>query len=121
MFSDDLNYSRAIIEPPKKIKKSDYICSKNFYLDPVLEMYKSERNFGVETVSGKEFSIFQITQTGKHVDIKLKYNKEVSLHNSTGKEGQSANRIHRLGVEKRDEYSKLISVKMIAYFMAGNN
>ena len=102
MFSDDLNYSQAIfIEPPKKIKISDSICAKKFHLDPIIEMYKSEKHFGIVTVSGKEFNTFHIIQTGKHIDIKLKFSKDVLLQNSTRKGSQSANQIHRLGVEKK--------------------
>ena len=36
-----------LIEPPKLIEKSDYICDRRFHLDSILEMCKSERNFGI--------------------------------------------------------------------------
>ena len=82
-------------------------------------MYNSEKNFGILTVSGKEFYIHMVTKTGSQTDFKLKYKKEGSLHTATGKGGQTANRIHRLGVEKRDVI--LISEKLVAYFMTNNN
>ena len=41
-------------------------------------MYISEKNFGIVTVSGKEFSIYQVTQIGRQTYFKLKYKKEVS-------------------------------------------
>lgn len=46
-----------LIEPPKPVEKSDYICDRSFHLDSILEMYKSERNFGIVTVSGKNIQI----------------------------------------------------------------
>jgi len=122
MFSSDLSYSQAIlIEPPKKILKSDYICSKRFSLDSILEMYEAGETHGVVAVSGKEVNIYLVTKTGNHIEFKLKHSKDVSLHNSTRKGGQSANRIHRLGVEKRNRYLTYVSEKMVSYFMTKNN
>ena len=46
-----------LIEPPKPVEKSDYLCDRSFHLDSILEMYKSERNFGIVTVSGKNIQI----------------------------------------------------------------
>lgn len=59
VFSDQA----ILLEPPKPIKKSDYICVRRFHLDSILEMYKSERNFGVVTVSGKEFYVYSVSQS----------------------------------------------------------
>lgn len=59
--------------------------------------------------------------TGSHMEFKLKHSKEVSLHNTTRKGGQSANRIHRLGIEKRDNYITYVSEKIVLYFMKNNN
>ena len=43
MFSHDLYYHQALlIEPPRMVNKSNYICSKRFHLDYILEMYKTE-------------------------------------------------------------------------------
>lgn len=94
---------------------------KKFSLDLILEMYKSEETHGVVAISGKEVYIYLVTKTGNHTEFKLKHSKDVSLHNSTRKGGQSANRIHRLGVEKRDRYLTYVSEKMISYFMRNNN
>ena len=122
MFSSDLNYSQGIlIEPPKKINKSDYICSKRFYLDSILEMYKMEKVNGIVAISGNEVQIYMVSITGSHMEFKLKYSKEVFLHNTTRKGGQSANRIHRLGLEKKDNYITHVSEKMVLYFMKNNN
>ena len=55
------------------------------------------------------------------MEFKLKYSKEVFLHNTTRKGGQSANRIHRLGLEKKDNYITHVSEKMVLYFMKNNN
>ena len=53
-------YSQAIlIEPPKNIKQSDYICSNKFFLDPIIEMYKIQDTCYVVAVNGKPAKIYR--------------------------------------------------------------
>jgi len=116
------SYNGSILfEPAKKIPKSEYVCSNRFSLDTILEMYKSETVFGIVLISGKEARMYEITLSGSHKDIKLLYDRNISLAGRTRRGGQSALRIDRLIEEKRNIYLTEISETMAKVFLTNNN
>ena len=73
---DNLYYSQSIlIEPPKTIKQSDCICSKKFYLEPIIEMYKTESYYGIIAITADQTEIYIAVKSGSYTDCKLKYKK----------------------------------------------
>ena len=84
-------------------------------------MYKTELCYGIIAMSGNKSENIFSRKTGSHIDYKLKYSKCANLHNCTKKGGQSANRIHRIGLQKRQMYLNEISEKAISYFLTNNN
>lgn len=116
------SYNGSILfEPAKKILRSEYICNNRFSLDIILEMYKRETVFGIVLISGKETRMYQITLSGSHRDVKLLYDRNVSLAGRTRRGGQSALRIDRLIDEKRNIYLTEISEIMSKVFLTNNN
>ena len=79
-------------------------------------MFKTEVYYGVIAINGYETKIYSIIKTGSHIDFKLKYYKTVNLHNTPRKGGQSANRFHRIGIQKKESYINETSEKTINIF-----
>lgn len=84
-------------------------------------MYKSETMFGIVLISGKEARMYQIILSGSHKDIRLLYDRNISLAGRTRRGGQSALRIDRLIEEKRNIYLTEISETMSKVFLTNNN
>lgn len=108
------SYNNVVLfEPPKKVLRSDYICSNKFMLDYVLDMYSSTVSFGVLLISGNR-TIFYKTDGQQKEKL---YDTKVKLQKQQKKGGQSAQRIERLCEEKRDIYVKMIVEKAKSVFM----
>ena len=82
-------------------------------------MYKTGYIYGLIGIANRT-KVYLVEKTGSHIDFKLKYKKCGNLHNCTRKVGQSANRINRIGLQKRELYLNEISEKAINYFMINN-
>jgi len=105
MFDENFKYNGAIlIEPPKKLQKSIYICDNVFHLDNILEMYKQENNFGIILIDGNNLLCYKIIKSGAHVEIISLYNKYVNHQKRQKKGGQSAQRIGRLRNQKENAF-----------------
>lgn len=119
MFDESYN-SGTIIAPPKKITRSDYICSKHFYLDPILDMYEEGQIFGVALVSGCRSIFYKVDyakgNTGTVINKKKVYDKQIKLQKSQKKGGQSAQRIGRIRDEKENNYVKGLVEKIRCCF-----
>ena len=87
----------------------------------ILEMYKRETVFGIILISGKEARMYCVTLSGSHRDIKLLYDRNISLAGRTRRGGQSALRIDRLIEEKRNIYLTELSETMSKVFLTNNN
>lgn len=84
-------------------------------------MYKSETEFGIILISGKETRMYKIILSGSHKDLRLLYDKNIQLAGRTRRGGQSALRIDRLIEEKRNIYLTEISEIMSKVFLTNNN
>lgn len=121
MFSV-LNASGAVLlEPPKKITKTFYTCDKQFHLDPILEMFKTETCFGIIFVTGKMYSFHKIIKSGDHMESKKIVADTVDLPNKHRKGGQSSVRFARLHDEREDAYIKKLGELVVKTFMSNNN
>lgn len=117
-----VNYNGALLfEPPKKIPKSEYICDTKFNLATILDMYKTETAFGLVLISGKEARMYQMILSGSHKDLRLLYDRNISLAGRTRRGGQSALRIDRLIEEKRNIYLTELAETMVKIFLRNNN
>jgi len=118
----DVNYNGSLLfEPPKRVKKFYYRCSKHFILDKVVDMYLEDIKYGLVLISGRGFMFFNLIKTGSHVDIQKIYDSTVKLQKKQKKGGQSAPRFERIRQEKELQYIKKVSDKMIKTFMINNN
>ncbi|QKF94138.1 peptide chain release factor eRF1/aRF1, partial [Fadolivirus algeromassiliense] len=117
-----LNSNGAVLlEPPKKIDKTFYICDKQFYLDPILEMFKDEMKLGIVLIAGDSFEMYIITKTGNHYEHQKIYSDDVMPIKRHRKGGQSSVRFARLADEKEEAYIKMVGEITVKYFMKDNN
>ena len=110
--------------PPKKINKSFYVCNKQFTLDSILDMYKTneERRIGVILIDGDKFDIYIITKTGNsHYENKRIYSDDGNAIKRHRKGGQSSIRFARLADEKEEAYVNFVAETTIKYLMVDNN
>ena len=77
---------------------------KKIQLESILEMFKTEVYYFIISINGYGTKIYSIIKTGSHIDFKLKYHKTANLHHTTRKRGQSANRFHRIGIQKKKSH-----------------
>lgn len=110
MFS---TYNNAVlIEPPKKIIKSNYVCSNKFNLDSILEMYKEDRIFGIILANGSGYVMSLVKKAGNHVEFKILSKSSVTLQKRQKKGGSSSARIGRLRDEKETSYIRSLVERM---------
>lgn len=121
MFSTSftIRYNGAILfEPIKPINESYYLCDKRFYLDPILEMYKTdlEQSIGIFLISGNRSIFYQLIKTGSHIETKILADTKVKLQKRQKKGGQSAQRIGRIRQQKESRYiDKIIEMAINVY------
>lgn len=102
MFDVLDNDVSVLIEPPKRINQNNYVCSKRFMLDDILEMYKTETIWALVMISGEGSSYYKVNISGDYINIK-KINKLKKQNAKTHKKGgQSAQRYDRAieGIKK---------------------
>jgi peptide subunit release factor 1 (eRF1) len=121
MFSVLNSNGAILLEPPKRIDKTFYICDKRFYLDPILEMFKDEMMIGVVLISGDSFEMYIIIKTGSHYEHQKIYSDEVTPIKRHKKGGQSQARYGRLIDEKEYLYIEKIGEITVKQFMRDNN
>jgi peptide chain release factor subunit 1 len=107
----------VIFEPPKQLAIADYICDSMFRLDPILEMYKNERFFGVVLISGSCYRVYKVIISGEHVDVRLMCSDMVRLQKKQRKGGQSAARFGRIRQEKKQHYTRTIAEEIVDAYM----
>jgi len=110
-----------LIIPPEKVKKSFYRCDSHFHLDSLVEMYRDEDIFGMVLIDGKDAKIFNVIKRGDYVDFKLKSKYSYDPQKKQKKGGQSAQRIGRIRLEKRDHYIDNVATLVVSSFMSDNN
>lgn len=117
-----LNSSGAVLlVPPKKIDRSFYICDKSFALDPILEMYKDEKIYGMIFISGDVFYFYKIIKSGKHLEAKKLCSDDVEIAKKHRKGGQSSVRFSRLRDESIANYIKKVSELAVKHFLIKDN
>lgn len=121
MFSVLNSNGAVLLEPPKKIDKTFYICDKQFYLDPIMEMFKEETKMGIVLISGDSFEMYTIIKSGNHFEHLKLYSDDVTPIKRHRKGGQSAVRFARQTDAKEELYIKMIGEICIKCFMKENN
>ena len=102
-----------MIEPPKKITQTFYLCDKRFHLESILEMFCDEHNYGIVFISGKFFEIYKVIKSGDNLDIRKIQGHSIDPLKKHNKGGQSAPRFQRLHEEKEAAYIKKVSEYVI--------
>lgn len=88
------------IEPPHPIKNYFYFCDKKFHPEKIYDLYETQEENMMITVSGKETCIYIFNE----IEVKLVKRKTVELQNHHRRGGQSQNRIQRLADESHFNY-----------------
>lgn len=108
-----------LINPPKKIVRTNYRCDKRFCLDTVLDMYSNDVNsYGVVFITGKMYTFYRLIITGNHVEKKELCSTNVKLAKRHNKGGQSALRFSRLRDESEEVYINKIGELVVKWFMS---
>ena len=111
----------VIFEPPKTLNMALYMCSTTFIVDPILEMYKHERRFGVALIAGNGYRLYQLKVTGTHITPQLLAHDTEQLQKKQKKGGQSAPRFERIRQEKQNHYARRIAEQMVEVYTSDNH
>ena len=102
-----------VIIPPKPINLSYYSCDDKFYVEPLLEMLREKKSYGVIVIDNSEATIALIT--GRTVEIKNEITSGVG--GKTRKGGQSARRYERLRESELNQYYKRVGTHASEIFL----
>lgn len=83
--------------PPKSIQRSNYICSSQYVLEPLLELYQEYDDYGVVLIEARYMSLYLVNQ----VEIRNLVNHNLNLRNKHHKGGSSSARFGRLHDNRR--------------------
>lgn len=113
MFSDkQYNQSSILFEPPKKLNLMFYRCENKFTLDPILEMFEDDENYGLCLISGEELFVYITTVSGDRIDYKIVNKKTIELETRSSRGGSSAGRYGRIN-DKAKAFNKTTFSEMI--------
>ena len=84
-------------------------------------MFDDGIKYGVILISGKEYSIYQVNQTGSHFEYKLLLNKNIHQPNKHNKGGQSSVRFERIRKNVHGHFVDQIAEDAIKVLMTNNN
>ncbi|ARF10994.1 eukaryotic peptide chain release factor subunit 2 [Hokovirus HKV1] len=110
-----------ILEPPKKLQNSNYICDKRWHLDLILEMYEEKKIIGIALLSGSLIKIYNIIKTGNHYEINNIKNVEIELQKKQRKGGSSSARIGRKREGRELHCVKETTELLVKHYMTDNN
>jgi len=110
-----------LLIPPKILLRGTYRCDSKFHLDSILEMFDDGIKYGVILISGKEYAIYQVNQTGTHFEYKLLLNKNIHQPNKHNKGGQSSVRFERIRRNVHSHFVDQIAEDAIKVLMTNNN
>jgi len=89
-----------IVEPIEPISTFKYHCSSQFYLEPLEEMLKEKRVYGIVSIDGKDLAIGWLK--GRHVEIVKTATSGLGSKHHAG--GQSQRRFERLHEEQLNNF-----------------
>lgn len=110
-----------LLIPPKVLLRGTYRCDSKFHLDSILEMFDDAIKYGVILISGKEYAIYQVNQTGTHFEYRLLLNKNIHQPNKHNKGGQSSVRFERIRRNVHGHFVDQIADDAIKVLMTNNN
>jgi peptide subunit release factor 1 (eRF1) len=110
-----------LLVPPKVLLRGIYRCDSKFHLDSILEMFDDGIKYGVILISGKEYAIYQVNQTGTHFEYRLLLNKNIHQPNKHNKGGQSSVRFERIRKNVHGHFVDQISEDAVKVLMTNNN
>ena len=84
-------------------------------------MFDDGIKYGVILISGKEYAIYQVNQTGTHFEYKLLLNKNIHQPNKHNKGGQSSVRFERIRRNVHSHFVDQIAEDAIKVLMTNNN
>ena len=94
-----------VVEPPEPTSIYYYRCDQKFHLEPLQEMLKEKRTFGIFVIDGKETTI--ATLSGVSIKIVKEVTSGIPGKHRAG--GQSAKRFERLREAEVNLYYKRVS------------
>ena len=86
-----------MVIPPLPIKTNYYRCDKLFHTEIISPLFETYDTYGYLAITDK---VVLFTVKGSQVNVLSKFNFD--LPTDTGRGGQSANRLHRIRMEKRE-------------------
>jgi len=98
-----------------------YRCDSKFYVDPILDMYKLETNYGVVLLSGSAYQIYIISVSGNYYEIICLESDTHQLQKKHRKGGQSQLRFARTAEEKRASYVRMLAELIAENYLRNNN
>jgi peptide chain release factor subunit 1 len=101
---DRTSIETFIIEPPEPIKTYMYRCGSEFVLEPLEEMLKEKKTYGLIVLDRREATIGILK--GKHIEVNRYLTSNVPGKQKKG--GQSAHRFQQLRLIAIDEFYKRI-------------
>ncbi len=92
------------VEPPEEIQTFKYLCSSEFYLQPLYEMIEEKGAFGIINIENKEAAIGWVR--GAHLEICKTMTSGIHSKHRAG--GQSQRRLERLIEEGAQNFYKRV-------------
>lgn len=110
---DRTSIETFIIEPLEPIKTYMYRCGSEFILEPLEEMLKEKKNYGLIVLDRREATIG--TLKGKHIEVNRYLTSNVPGKQKKG--GQSAHRFQQLRLIAINEFYKRIGTHASNIFL----
>jgi len=108
------NMETTIVEPPQPIVTYRYHCDSSFYLEPLEEMLKDAKTYGLLVLDRREAAVGLLV--GKHIEAHRTLTSTVPGKQRKG--GQSAHRFQQLRLIAIHEFYKRIGDAASDVFMA---
>jgi len=103
----------TVIEPPEPITSYKYHCSSEFYLEPLLDMLREKKVYGLLVLDKREATIGILR--GRHIEV-VKHTTS-SVPGKQRKGGQSARRFQQLRLIAIDAYYKRVAESASEIFL----
>ncbi|MHC1570871.1 MAG: peptide chain release factor aRF-1 [Methermicoccaceae archaeon] len=103
----------TVIEPPEPITSYKYYCSSEFYLEPLLDMLREKKVYGLLVLDRREATIGLLR--GRHIEV-IKHTTS-SVPGKQRKGGQSARRFQQLRLIAIDAYYKRVAESASSIFL----
>lgn len=113
--NDDGSEKHAIydFEPFKPINTKMYMCDKRFHTEPLKELLTDDRKYGFIILDGESLLLGSLSGNAKTI----LFQDKVSLGSKTRRGGQSAARLNRIRLEKKNVWIERAAVRATQSFI----